>query len=231
MGKFFVKSKESSGPEHWKKLLADPVKHWRTGYSAKALAYSWEEAGGFPPEVSETLDKCTFPTLQGIEFSYGLVEHHTPVPGRGRSSQTDLLVITNNRKSPTVIAVEGKVSEGFDKSVSEWNPTQSSNKMTRLSGLCNLLRLPANEVPHIKYQLLHRTASALIEAERFGISTAVMLVHSFSQTNRHLEDYQAFANLFGISDANVNTVSYAGNKNGIDLYLAWVRGDKRFLEK
>ena len=82
----------------------------------------------------------------------------------------------------------------------------------------------------IRYQLLHRTASALIEAERFGASTAFMLVHSFSQEDEHLEDYQEFVKLFGTS-GEVNTVSYAGNKNGIDLYLAWVRGEERFLLK
>ena len=94
-----------------------------------------------------------------------------------------------------------------------------------------MLGIQNEDVSQIRYQLLHRTASAVIEAERFGSSTAVMLVHSFSQEDEHLEDYQAFARLFGINDANVNTVSYAGNLNGIDLYLAWVRGDKQFLER
>jgi len=28
-----------NGPEDWKPLLAEPEKHWRTGYSAKTLAY------------------------------------------------------------------------------------------------------------------------------------------------------------------------------------------------
>jgi len=33
-------------PEDWQSLLADPEKHWRKGYSAKALAYCWQEADG-----------------------------------------------------------------------------------------------------------------------------------------------------------------------------------------
>ncbi len=57
-----------------------------------------------------------------------------------------------------------------------------------------------------------------------------MLVHSFSQNDEQLEDFQAFLDLFGATGA-VNTVSYAGNKNGVDLYLAWVRGEERFLHK
>ena len=36
----------TSGPDDWQALLADPVKHWRPGYSARTLAYCWEAAGG-----------------------------------------------------------------------------------------------------------------------------------------------------------------------------------------
>ena len=99
-----------------------------------------------------------------------------------------------------------------------------------MSGLCNLLQLRDEEVQHIKYQLIHRTAVPLIEAEKMQAKLAVMLVHSFSQKDEHIEDYQAFVKLFGTT-GDVNKVSYAGNKNGIDLYLAWVRGEERFLSK
>jgi len=34
----------TSGPEDWQALLADPTKHWKTGCSARTLAYCWEEA-------------------------------------------------------------------------------------------------------------------------------------------------------------------------------------------
>ena len=128
-----------------------------------------------------------------------------------------------------MMAVEGKVNEGFGKTVTEWNPHSSANKITRLTGLSDKLGLATGQLMNVKYQLVHRTASALVEAKSFGASCAVMLVHSFSQTDEHLEDFVAFADLFGVSDAT-DTVSYAGNKNGIDLYLAWVRGEKRFLE-
>lgn len=33
-------------PEDWQPHLGDPKKHWRTGYSAKPLAYCWQEAVG-----------------------------------------------------------------------------------------------------------------------------------------------------------------------------------------
>ena len=131
--------------------------------------------------------------------------------------------------------VEGKVSEPFDLPVADWlkvvtSPSGRSDKPRRLKYLSSRLDIQDDDVSHIRYQLLHRTASASIEAERFGASTAVMLVHSFSQEDEHLEDYQAFVELFGTT-GDVDTVSYAGAKNGIDLYLAWVRGEERFLHK
>jgi hypothetical protein len=43
----------SSGPQDWQRLLADPAKHWKSGYSARTLAHSWESACGFPAEVEQ----------------------------------------------------------------------------------------------------------------------------------------------------------------------------------
>src|SRR5947207_10981453 len=43
------------GVQDWQERLADPTKHWRTGYSARALAHAWEEATGLPPEIATLL--------------------------------------------------------------------------------------------------------------------------------------------------------------------------------
>jgi hypothetical protein len=39
----------------WRPLLAQPDKHWKSGYSARTLAHSWSEAHGFPDEVGAAL--------------------------------------------------------------------------------------------------------------------------------------------------------------------------------
>lgn len=41
----------ATGPDDWQQFLKDPVKHWRTGYSAKTLAYSWHAADPWPQEI------------------------------------------------------------------------------------------------------------------------------------------------------------------------------------
>jgi hypothetical protein len=83
---------------------------------------------------------------------------------------------------------------------------------------------------HIGYQLLHRTASALIEADRFGASQAIMLVHSFSETLEHFDDYANFAAQYNI-EAKPNSIAHATDINGVDLYLAWVVGNPEYLER
>jgi hypothetical protein len=73
------------------------------------------------------------------------------------------------------------VDEPFAQLLGDWLVNASPGKLTRLAFLCNVLGLEERTLPHdIYYQLLHRTASAVIEAKRFKTDLAVMLVHSFS---------------------------------------------------
>jgi hypothetical protein len=130
--------------------------------------------------------------------------------------------------------VEGKVSESFDKYVSEWKSTKGKGKAIRLEFLCDKLQLKMDQVDHIRYQLLHRTASAIIEAEKFKVENALMLVHSFCKTDKWkegFEDYKKFLGLYGIQDVVPDSIVYAGNINGIDLYFSWVRGEEEYLDK
>ena len=230
MGIFYV---PTTGPLDWQKLLADPEKHWATGYSAKALACSWEAAGGFPPEVKKAFDLSGLRRLQGLEILFGLPEHKTSLPGKGRSSQSDIFVLAKSQNELITITVEGKVDENFGKTVTEWDTGKLWNKQKRLKGLCDLLELPISDVGEIRYQLLHRTASALIEARRFNAPAALMLVHSFSKANIGFGDYLAFLKL--LNERNFtrriafNSVSYAGEKAEIKLFMAWIKGDVKFL--
>lgn len=82
---------------------------------------------------------------------------------------------------------------------------------------------------HIRYQLLHRTASAVIEAGRFNAQNALMLVHSFSQFNEWFDDYCQFLALFGVK-GEVNLIVFGKNVDGIDLYFGWVKGSSKYLK-
>jgi len=56
-----------------------------------------------------------------------------------------------------------------------------------------------------------------------------MLVHSFSQSNEWFEDYSQFLALFELN-AGPDSIAFAKNIRGIDLYFSWVKGDKRYLD-
>jgi len=90
--------------------------------------------------------------------------------------------------------------------------------------LCGELGLTFPPPEGIRYQLLHRTVSAIIEAKRFRAKDAVMVVHSFSKNNEWLEDYQVFLSLFGL-EAGVNQAVSTSIELDLTLHFAWVHGE------
>lgn len=227
MANFFV---ATSGPDDWQRFLSSPSNQWRTGYSAKTLAYCWEAAKGFPESVVRVFSDSEYPRIKNMEFILGLTEHQTPLVGGSRPSQSDIFVLARSEHGLISMTVEGKVDEAFgSSSTGDWLQDSSPGKRERLADLRKRLGLSRKNVDHIWYQLLHRTAAALIEAERFQAKTAIMLVHSFSQNHAHFEEYQDFLDLYGKS-ALPNSVTPIGRRGGIELYTAWVVGEPEFLQ-
>ncbi len=199
------------GPGDWKQLLADPEKHWVSGRSAKCLAESWEKAApGFPAPVEQALTFSGAPELANLEILAAFPEYKVPLPGGSRASQTDLMVVAKGADGLVVIAVEGKVDETFGPTVGEKRVDASPGQTKRLDFLHRTLGLDTPVPDDIRYQLLHRTASALIVAEQYGAATAVMLVHSFSKTREGFSDYRAFAGLYGV-EVEMDTVHNLGD--------------------
>jgi hypothetical protein len=194
------------------------------------LAYCWEEANGFPESVRKVFETSGVSDFEKLELLLAIPEHKVPLPGGTTCSQNDLLVLASNKVGLVCIAVEGKVRESFDRTVSEWNSGNSAGKSKRLQYLCGLLRLPDSSVGALRYQLLHRTASALIEARRFKARTALLLVHSFSHQNAWFDDYKAFALSFGV-EAGLNKISFVGDIDGTRLFLGWAKGEAVFCTK
>ncbi|MBX3086315.1 MAG: hypothetical protein KF716_32060 [Anaerolineae bacterium] len=215
--------------ESWRERLADPQKQWRVGYSARALAYCWTAAEhGFPPEVARVFAESGLAAFAGIEPLLGLVEHKVKMPGRGFPSQTDLFVLAKANDQIVSMVVEGKVDEPLGDRLARWNDG-TENKQTRLTAILDMLGLPPTVSGEVRYQLLHRMASAVIEARRFNARSAVMLIHSFSETNRWFADFETFLALYGRKGKIGEPVSLK-TVDGLDLYAAWVHGDEKFRE-
>jgi hypothetical protein len=214
----------SLGPDSWRQLLSQPELQWRTGFSAKAMAHAWEAANGLPPEVASVLSAAFGP----VELLLAIPEHKTPLVGQGGDSQSDVLALVRSQTSLIACTVEGKVEETFGKTVGDWLVGATDNKAARLAYLCRVLGLERCP-PDVHYQLLHRAASALIEADRFHASDAAMVVHSFSPTQRWFNAFARFAALFGAtSTIGQPCVVTAGG--GRRLVLGWACGDERFRQ-
>lgn len=218
----------ASCADDWKKLLADPGKQWKSGYSAHALAHCWQKADGIPKDVLRVLKKE--PALKDLKAIFVIPEHKVPLPGGSKASQNDVWVLAETSDGLVSIAVEGKVSESFGPTVGAWLKNKTSGKEERLKFLCSELDLKQLSLD-IRYQLLHRTVSAIIEAKRFHAHTAVMLVHSFSETNKGFEDYKKFISLFGLkAGVNESASKIVGKKEKINLIFAWINSADKDLD-
>jgi len=211
------------GPESWQELLADPQKHWVTGYSARTLAHCWEDAKGLPPEIA---------ALFGGQATLlvAIPEHKVELPGGSRPSQTDLFALLRSQDRTMACAIEGKVAETFGPTMQEWLAEPSAGKTERLAYLCKLLGLVQPLPSNLRYQLVHRAASAAIEADRFKTDEAAMIVHSFSKTGEWFADFAAFAKLFGLTAVRdqLLTFSLPSRKH---MHLAWATGHPSYLER
>jgi len=212
--------------DDWAVLLADPLKHWRTGYSARTLAYSWQNADGFPSEIQTAFS--TNELLADIQLLLAIPEHQVPLVGGSRPSQNDIWALARASTGLVSIAVEGKVSEPFGPTLSDWLAEGSKGKASRLAFLRRELNLNETLAGTIRYQLIHRTGAAVIEAKRFGAPHAVMIVHSFSRSREWFQDYEAFALLLR-AEVSVNRIVYAGKRAGVHLHIGWVCGNEEYL--
>ena len=178
----------SGGPGDWKKFLAQPDIQWAKGYSARTLAHCWEAARDIPPEVACLMTEANGPA----ELLFAIPEHKTALPGGRRESQSDIFALVRHPGGLATYTIEGKVDEPFGPTVGEWSASASAGKIERLKHVCELLGL--SDCPlDVRYQLLHRTASALIEAKKFDAKFAGMIVHSFSSEKRWFGEFVRFA--------------------------------------
>jgi len=202
----------SAGIDDWRKL--HKPEHWREGYSAFETANSWENAKpNLPPKIAALF-------YGPVELLAAIPEHKTPLPGGRRASQTDVLAFVRLKSWVCAVAVEGKRDESFGELVGEWLTDASTGKQTRLQYITDKLGLPYPPPDHIRYQLLHRAAAAVIEAERFNADCAAMIVQSFSPEHAWFEDFEEFLGLFGIDSVKRNQ-RYKTEKLGITLYFGW----------
>ena len=228
MTRIFIPAEQ---PDDWQRFLAEPALQWKTGYSARTLAHCWHAADGFPAEIDRVLAASPVAAFHGARPLLILPEYKAALKGHGPASQNDVFVLAKATDGALMaITIEGKVEESFGTSLGTWkaaNQGFTDNKRTRLDDLLQHLGLP--DVPDaVYYQLLHRTASAVIEARTFNAPHAVMLVHSFSPAGSWFEEFARFVGLYGVA-AEKDALHHLTTVAGVDLYAGWITGNARFL--
>jgi len=215
------------GPTDWRRLLGDPDKHWVRGKSAFECAVSWELARrqerGLPDNVAHALD--SHDATRGARLLLGVPEHKVDIEGNGHASQNDLWALLRLPSGTASMAVEAKSGEPFDKLVAEWlrDAPINSKKPQRLEALKKTLGIAQANLDGIWYQLLHRTASPLLEAKRFNASVAIMLVQSFggAADGKSFKDFEKFCALMACQPIR-NSVALSAKKTDVPLLLGWV---------
>ena len=193
----------TAGVATWKNRLADPDTQWVRTKSAFETAVFWESGAlqprGSHPRVVALLEQEQ--SLQGCELVASFPGHHVHLPGGVPESQTDVWAIVRTYAGLVSLTVEGQAGESFAETIGEWRKGASAGKDERLAFLCDQLGLTKAPSDAIRYQLLHRTVSAPLEAERIDAAIAAMIVVSFTEDSRSKDDFGAFASCLGESIA------------------------------
>jgi hypothetical protein len=224
--KIFVPT--SSGAD-WQSLLAKPALHWKSGYSAMSTAACWEaNSPNLPPEIQTTLDSASDPALVDLELLAAIPEWQVELPGGSTVSQTDVLAITRNARGLVIIGVEAKVDEPFGPTLTDKREVASPSQVERFRFLESELGSSMPLDGGIRYQLLHRTVSALLTARAFHAPVAVMLVQSFSPSSKWRDDFDAFSAALDAQPITPDLfeLKLVGNTR---LLVGWCHGDSKFL--
>jgi hypothetical protein len=204
----------------WRERLANPDRQWRREFSAFETAVSWEDASarasGIPVDLENLLRANNY---DAPILLLGIAEHTVPLLGGHAASQSDVWALISTSLGLMSLSVEAKARESFgDEKLDDWlvaGSTDASrqNRKDRWGYIRENLPL-AESFGHVRYQILHRCAAAVIEAKRLGCPNAAFVVQAFNTPDASFQDYAAFCAALkmpavrgGLSNAFVDRIS------------------------
>lgn len=227
-------------PEDWRGLAR--AGEGSPNHAVFELAFAWQAAGGIPAGIAAALDSSGMPELSGLELEMAVVEKPGSLDSEITRSATDLMGYARNATGdPVILAVEGKAREPAGLSVRAWlrgdareprpGVTPRQGRKRRFAFLCDRLGLALDLECGLQYQLLHRTVSAVMEAELHGAVAAVLLIHAFGATSpSHWTDFRLFLKEMGFDDATPARVSgpaSLGTRRSMPTYFLWYQDPAR----
>ena len=209
------------------RFLGKQELHWNKERSAYQAAHSWFLAKGLPGSIQAILKSD--PAFAGSALRKATFENKTSLDSYGRESQTDVLAILNTDKGKAVLGVEAKVDESFGPLVQEWND-YGTGKLRRLVGLLERLQFKSTVIGALRYQLFHRTAATLIEAEKIRAPDAALIIQSFDKGRAGFEDFVAFADAFGTPVSKPGELSIPKRLGDVTIRLGWTENPMQYGE-
>jgi hypothetical protein len=171
---------------------AQGAKQWKDTYSAKELARAWLR----PAPPAELLDLlATHPDLAGMDVERAWPEAVIPLEQpafAGNTRNADLIAEGRCASGRVVIAVEAKSNEPLGEPVGLYvlrmREKPRSRLPDRVDNLTRALFGRPVETPDgldstlaaLRYQLVHATAGAILEAQRRQAAIAVCVTHTFA---------------------------------------------------
>lgn len=170
-------------------------------------AVSWECAarkpGGLPEPIANLFRNSE---LGEAQLLFAVAEHKVSLRGTGGDSQCDVWALVKTGSGTVSLAVEAKALEPFgagNEALSIWlkagkSVRSAANRERRWEHLReNLPNLPEGAYDRVPYQILHRGGAAVIEARRFGLKHATILVQGFGCPDQSFAMYGQFCGAIG----------------------------------
>jgi hypothetical protein len=222
--------KELRQADDWRPIVGD--RNWVPLHSAYELAHKWH-GGGFPPAVQASLANVPFEVLRTLTINYCFVEKPVFLDSYAAPSCTDIMVYcSNGANDRVIIGVEGKALEEFGPRIHLWiegNGTSRSGRVRRLKFLNEALGIQIPPHSPLRYQLLHRTVSVLMECALHGAMACVVLVHSFAPETAaqqpNWNDYATFVQLLGVPVPQPDTIQgpvLLGPGLDLQTFFLWI---------
>ena len=195
-----------------------------------SAAACWEDSQScLPAEIASVLESGNDAAITNLELLAAIPEWKVDLPGGDRASQTDVLAITRNSSGLVILGVEAKVNETFGPTIEEKKALASDGQLDRIAFLESELGPNHSFEGKIRYQLLHRSVSAILTARAFHAPVAVMLVHSFSPNAAWREDFDLFCQALNCKNLS-SDLCEAPNVEGARFLLGWCKGNEKYLE-
>ena len=223
-------------------------KNYKQGsYSAYQVSQSWRNLNGrLPAPMSKIFESSKDPLFHNLKPEHIVAEKQIYLLDSLKNpSRTDIMSYCSNSMGETILlCVECKAKETFASRVSSWVATPDEppirrqallfhqkaelvpRKLNRLKSLNTVLGTNVMPDSHLRYQLLHRTASAIIEGRNLSARAAVMVVQAFTASVENFFDFSDFCDTLGLSCPRKDTVLgpyFTPFNESTPLYLLYVQ--------